>query len=72
MALDMDAIQRRRLLALAKWHDEWVAKHDIDDADWVADGCSGPNRRSPSAAAEQEYHARANQIMAGTDLSTQD
>jgi hypothetical protein len=54
---------------LARWHDEWVAKYDIDDADWVVDGCSGPNRRSPSPQAEQEYHARANAIMMG-DLST--
>jgi hypothetical protein len=69
MTHDLDPTVRDRLVELARWHDEWVAKYDIDDADWVVDGCSGPNRRSPSPQAEQEYHARANAIMLG-ELST--
>jgi hypothetical protein len=65
----LDLSVRHRLVELARWHDEWVAKYEIDDADWVAGGCDGPNRKSPSADAEHEYHARANAIMTG-DLST--
>ncbi len=68
---DIDPELRERLRALAKWHDEWVA-------DQIAAGVTGPtppDRDGPSdynqhfadmeaSAAEQDrFHARANEIM---------
>jgi hypothetical protein len=66
VALQMDPERRRKLAELARWHDEWQAKHQVDDADWVPEGADSELRRSPSLEAEREYWVKAGEIM-GSD-----
>jgi hypothetical protein len=59
---EMDPELRRRLMALARWHDEWVARYGIDDVEWVPEG-SEVNRRSPTPEQELEFYREADRIM---------
>jgi hypothetical protein len=69
MALDMDPEERRKLMELARIHDEWQQKYEIDDAEWTPDGADGPNRRSPTIEQQWEYVRKAREI-AGQDPET--
>jgi hypothetical protein len=64
VALRMSPELRRRLRELARWHDAWVQRYGIDDAEWVPEG-SEVNRRSPTPEQEAEFHRVAKKIMSG-------
>lgn len=67
----IDPERRRRLIALTEWHREWVARHQ-QAADEAYDPSQGPvgsdynlhyvDLEAP-AEAQDEFHARARQIM---------
>jgi hypothetical protein len=63
MAKDMDPERRRKLSELARWHDEWQTRHQVDDAEWVPDGADAGHAQPPSADAEREFMRRADEIM---------
>ncbi|HKT03696.1 MAG TPA: hypothetical protein VJT31_29565 [Rugosimonospora sp.] len=70
MALQMDPERRRKLMELARWHDEWQAKHGVDDVEFVPeDAADHPERGYPTAEAEREYMHRAREIL-GQDPET--
>ena len=70
MALRMDPERSRRLMELARWHDEWQQRHGVDDTEWTPEGATAEDRkRSPSPEAEREYMTRAREIM-GLDPET--
>jgi hypothetical protein len=67
----MDPERRRRLVALAEWHREWVARHQ-QAADEAYDPSKWPGVRDyhehyvdleAPAEAQEEFHSRARQIM---------
>lgn len=65
VALEMDSERRRKLAELARWHDEWQARHGVDDAEHTPEGADPEHARPPSPEAEREYWARAAEIMGG-------
>jgi hypothetical protein len=70
VALNMNPERRRMLEELAAWHDEWQAKHDVEDVEFVPeDAADQPERKYPSAEAEREFMHRARQIL-GQDPET--
>jgi hypothetical protein len=60
----------RRMMELARWHDEWAARH-AGDAEFRPDAHPGPDSDynvhnvdvDPSAEAEREFMAGARRIM---------
>lgn len=70
MALEMDPERRRKLMELARWHDQWQTEHQVDDAEHVPEGAdSAEHRRPPSPEAEREFMTKAREIM-GLDPET--
>jgi hypothetical protein len=67
MAGEQDSERRRKLAELARWHDEWTARHDPDEPA----GAEHPHDVDSEAlaAAEREYMTRAREIM-GLDPET--
>jgi hypothetical protein len=63
MAQNVDSERRRKLMDLARWHDEWQTRHRVDDAEWVPEGAGAGNARPPSPEAEREFMRRADEIM---------
>jgi len=69
MALQMDPERRRKVKELARLHEEWQARHDIDDADYVSDGSGSDDRRSPTPEQMWEFVREARRIV-GQDPET--
>jgi hypothetical protein len=69
MALEIDPERRRKLMELGRLHDEWQAKHKIDDADYTPNGADGDDRKSPTLDQEWEFERRAREIF-GQDPET--
>ena len=70
MALQMDPERRRRLMELARWHDEWQDRHGIDDVEFAPeDTAADPARAYPTAEADREFMHRAREIL-GQDPRT--
>ena len=63
MALHMDPERQRKLAELARWHDEWQAKHRVDHAEHTPDGAEPEQARPPSPEAEVEFMVKAREIM---------
>jgi hypothetical protein len=63
VALQMDPERRRKLMELARWHDQWQAEHQVDDAEFVPEGADSERRRPPTPDAERDFMARAREIM---------
>jgi hypothetical protein len=61
VALEMDPERRRKLAELARWQDEWQAKHQVDDAELTLSGVEPENPPSPEA--EWEFARKAREIM---------
>lgn len=69
MALEIHPERRRKLMELARVHDEWQARHGIDDADFTPDGASSGRRRTPTPEQEWELERRTREIL-GQDPDT--
>lgn len=63
MANEISPALRRKLMALARLHDEWQRKYGIDDAEHIPEGSDSENRRSPTREQELEFYREANKIM---------
>jgi hypothetical protein len=62
MGAEVDPQRQRRLAELARWHDEWQQKWDIDEE-------LDPDDPAITPEAQREYQARADEIM-GRDPAT--
>lgn len=69
MGLDMDPERRRKLAELALLHEEWQARHGIDDEEFTPEGADSEHRRSPTPEQTQEFMRRARSIL-GQDPET--
>jgi hypothetical protein len=61
--------RQRTMKAIADATDAWAKKYGIDDADWIGDGSSGPNRRSPTPDQAWELQRRVREL-GGQDPAT--
>jgi hypothetical protein len=69
MAVQMDPERRRKLAELARVHEEWQARHGIDDAEFTPDGAESDRRRSPTPEQEWELVRRTREVL-GQDPET--
>jgi hypothetical protein len=69
MAPQVNPERRRKTMELARLHDEWAAKYQIDDADHTPDGADGENRQSPTPEQEWEFVRQAREAL-GQDPDT--
>jgi hypothetical protein len=69
VATKMNPERRRKAMAMARLHDEWVAKYEIDDVRYTPDGADGKNRRSPTREQEWEFVRQARELL-GQDPDT--
>ncbi|GAA4459100.1 hypothetical protein [Phytohabitans houttuyneae] len=67
--MEMDPERRRKLMELARVHDEWQARYGIDDADFTPDGSDSERRRTPTPDQVWELERRT-RVVLGQDPDT--
>lgn len=63
MTVEWDPERRRKLIELARWVDEWRARHQVDDFELTLSGVEPEN--PPSLEAEWELVRKVCEIMGG-------